>query len=164
MTDAPRSAAPVRRPLLTVVRPLLYAGWAIAAVRLLLDAFAPDASMYFGLYYGLPVVLLVLGSRGAFDDLSWGRLSLAMILTALLVWAPMDAVAYVTGQFAGWTHGRFAADRAPPLRETAAERVAWGAVAGVLTSIAGSVWMVAAGTLLVWLPRRVGLRRSRAAA
>lgn len=160
MTDA----APTRRPLLLAVRPLLLAGWAIAVVRLLLDAFAPDVSMLFGLYYALPVVLLVLGCRGAFDDLSWGRLSLAMMLTAVLVWAPMDAIAYVTAQFAGWTHGRFAEGRSPPLRETPFERIAWGAVAGLLTAIGGTVWMVVAGTLLVWLPRRLGLRGVRAGA
>src|SRR5687768_17940927 len=85
---------PPRRPLLTILRPLLWAGWAIAAIRLLLDAFAPDVSMYFGVYYGMPLVLVVAAFKGWLDDLTMPRFLLGMGVTALLVWGIPDVIAY----------------------------------------------------------------------
>lgn len=156
MSDVSLSVpAPTRRPLLAVVRPLVLAGWAIAVVRLLLDAFAPGASMYFGLYYLLPPVMFVLGLRGAFDDVGWGRLMLAMVLTAFLVWTPMHAIAYTLAQFEGWTHGRFGADGSPEVAATTSAKIFTGLSVALGTAVAGSVWMTVGATLLVWLPQKL---------
>lgn len=152
-------AAPPR-PILAVVRPLLLAGWAIAAVRLGLDAFAPALSMWFGVYYLMPVVAFVVGRGGAFDGVRWPRFALCMIVTGALVWGVPNLISYGTAQFAGWTHGRFQPnERSAPIGETTSAKLVAATMVGVATAAVGSVWMIVTGTLVAWLPSR---RRSAA--
>lgn len=157
------AVAPARTnpPILAAIRPLLIAGWSIAAIRLALDALAPDAAMWFGVYWLMPVVLLVLGRRGALAEFRWLRLALAMIVTGLLVWALPNLVSYTIAQFAGWTHGRFTpGERGPPVQDSAWMKVFASFLTAHGTAIGGSLWMIVWATLLVWLP---GVRRRRAA-
>ncbi len=157
---AASAAAP--RPLLAAIRPLLIAGWTIATVRLLLEFVAPGEAMWVGVYFFMPIVLIVHGFRGTFDDLRWPRVALAMFVTALLVWGLPNLVSYTIAQFAGWTHGRFTPnERSAPIAETPGMKLVAGLMLAGGTSIAGSIWMIVCGTLFVWLPGF--LRRRRAA-
>ncbi len=144
----------------SVLRPLVFLGWAIAAGRFALEWIAPDASMYFGVYYVMPLVLLVFGLRGHFDGVGFWRLVLCMFLTAILVWGIPNSVSYTVAQFQGWTHGRFGPDRAPPIADTAGARILVGLSIGGLTALAGTVWMIGFSLFFAYLPARLRARRA----
>jgi hypothetical protein len=38
-----------------------------------------------------------------------------MSLVSMCCWLPANTIAYTSAQFLGWTHGRFAPDRAMPI-------------------------------------------------
>ncbi len=142
------------------IRPLVFIGWGVAAIRLGLEWTEPAATYWFGLYFVMPLPLLYLGWRGRFDGLSWPRLALAMFVLAICVWGLTNAVTYSVGQFMGWQHGRFAPNRAAPIEDNPLMKVVRGLSVGGLTALASAVWLLAFATLLVWLPRR--LRRAAA--
>ena len=76
-----------------------------------------------------------------------------MVALALLTWFVWNSIAYVTGQFVGWEHGRFPS--AVALADTTAGKLTAGVTAGFITAVAGSVWCVVLGTVLIWLPSRL---------
>jgi hypothetical protein len=158
-SDATTSGAPAG--LFRRMRPLILAGLAAAAVRFALDCARLDAAMWIGVYYVLPVALLVAGIRGTYDDLKWLRLARGMLLVALCCWFVPNAVSYTTGQFLGWQHGRFAPGRTAPIAETAGMKVLAGLMVGGGTTVAGSLWLIVASTLLVWIPGRVRASRRK---
>jgi hypothetical protein len=158
------SAAPPRRPLLKILFPLLVTGWVLAAVRLALEAAAPDLSLYVGYYFGMPIALFWLGMRGRFDELSWPRFALGMLLTTLFCLTIPNLVAYGIAQFAGWTHGRFAPGiRSAPVAETTGAKIVTTLALAGGTTLFGVVYTEVAGTLFGWLPAFVRRRRARAA-
>lgn len=145
-------------PLGRVLWPLVYCGWAIGALRLLLDAFAPDVAMYVGLYYLLPLVLIVFVAQRRFEPHGMGRCLLVAVVAAPLISFPVNTLAYGAAQFAGWTHGRFADDRALPVAEELADKLLSAVVAGLGTSLAGTVWLVLFTWVIVGTARLVRRR------
>jgi hypothetical protein len=136
------------------VKPLVFFGWVVAAIRFALEFTAPQQAWYFGVYWLMPIALLYFGLvRHRLDHLSWPRLALAMILVGMLVWFVPNAISYSTAQFQGWTHGRFAPNvQSAPIAPTPVGKIRTGVVVGFLTGLAGSVWCIVWSTLLVWLP------------
>lgn len=74
-----------------------------------------------------------------------------------------ESIAYTTGQFLGWNHGRFhyggpgdPANKADTIAATALGKIGTGAFVALLTTVAGTVWCTLWGTLLIWLPGRFG--------
>jgi hypothetical protein len=145
--------------------PLVQLGLAVGAIRYALEFIKPEYSMFFGLYYVMPIALLAIGVRGTWGNIRWRALASTMILMALLTWGIWNTISYTTGQFLEWNHGRFFnedgndATRAAPIGDTVTMKLVWGVSQGLLTSLAGSVWSIAFGTLFIWLP---GLQRARA--
>jgi len=82
-----------------------------------------------------------------------------VLLIALLCWVIGNSVAYTTAQYTMWTHGRFAPDRSPEIEEGMVNKLVAGVTMGGISSIAGAIWCLIAGTLFIWLPER--LRRGR---
>ncbi len=145
-------------------------------MRLALDALWPHGpiTMYFGNYFLLPLVMAWIGLRRDWGPIGWRAVALSMVVVAAAVWGIGNAIAYSTGQVMEWTHGRFspgtavvAADgsveyegaRAAPVQDTLLEKLGQGALHGVLSTLAASVWCVVLGTVLIWLPARVTSRR-----
>lgn len=148
---------PLRRRLM----PLVLIGWVVATIRLVLEFQAPDQSMWFGVYYVMPLVLLIVGVRGMWGPIGWPAMAATAFLLALLVWGVPNAIAYTLGQFLDWTHGRFEpGERAAKIADNPLTKLGLGLAQGGLTSLAGAVWCILAGTLFVWIPAR--LRRARA--
>ncbi len=148
MNDTP----PLRERLL----PLVLYGWVVGGIRLLLDFIAPEQSMNFGLYYFMPLALHWVGLRKHWGAVRWTQVAFTMVVLAFLTWFVWNSIAYVTGQFMGWEFGRFAAARAAPIAETTMGKLAAGLSTGALTAVAGSLWCVVWGTVLIWLPARFG--------
>ena len=158
-------AAMTTPPLTQRIRALAVFGLAVGLIRYALEFVAPDAAMWFGLYYAMPVALLVVGVRRSWGDIRWLTLLGTMFVLCPIVWGISNSLAYTTGQFLGWQHGRFyyggpddPANRAAPIAATALGKLGWGLLQGLLTSIGGTVWCTAWGTLLVWLPARLRRR------
>ena len=141
---------------------LATAGLAIGLVRLVLEFVAPAQSMYFGVYYLMPVLLVAVGVTQFWGDITWKVMFGSILALCLIVWGIPNTLSYTIGQFQEWTHGRFAEGRAAPIAESAAAKIGLGVMQGALTSLAGTVWCTVAGTLAIWLPAH--LRRKRAAA
>lgn len=150
--------------LWNAIRPLVFIGWGIAAVRLALEFVAPDASMYVGVYYLMPIVLIAYSVKKRFDDLLFLRLMLGMLIVGVLVWGLPNFIAYSTAQFQGWEHGRFAAGRSEPLREGTAARLLAGISIAWKTSLVGTFWMAVWSFFATWIPGALRRRRGRAAA
>lgn len=155
-------------PLGQRIRSLVVLGLAVGLLRYALEFTASDHAMWFGVYYVMPIALLVVGVRGSWGDITWPQLLGSMAVMCLLVWGIPNTLAYTTGQFLGWQHGRFYAGdaegeggRAAPIVATLWGKIGVGLLQGLLTSIAGTVWCTMWGTLVIWLPAR--LRRRRAA-
>lgn len=157
--------------------PLFVFGSVISAIRLALDAAWPEGplTMYFGIYFLMPVALAWVGFTRRWGAVRWKTMALTMVVVAFAVWGLWNTIAYTTGQFLEWTHGRFfpgeqvvAADgtvtregaRAAPLQDTAVAKVGAGLLHGLISSVVSSAWCVALGTLLIWLPARAGRSES----
>lgn len=160
MTPPPPLSQRLRAPVLI--------GLSIGLIRYGLEFTESPQTMSFGVYYVMPVVLLVIGLRGLWGDIGFGRMLGTIALMCLLVWGIPNTLAYTTGQFLGWQHGRFhyggpddPGNRAAPIAATALAKLGWGMLQGLLTSVAGTIWCTAFGSLLIWLPAR--LRRRKAA-
>ena len=160
-------------PLWSRLRGLVITGWIIAAVRLGLDAWWPEGpiTMHFGLFYLMPLALAYVGLTHRWGPIRWMSMALTMLLLAVLVWSISTAIAYTTGQFMEWSHGRFwpgtgvtGADgevvdrRAMAIQPTVLGKIGAGLLHGALSGVAGTVWCMAIGTVVIWLPAR--LRRS----
>lgn len=162
MTE-PSAAPPVS--LFRRMRPLILCGLAAAALRLALDFARLDAAMYVGVYWVMPIALVVAGMSRIYDDLRWRRLALGMLLVALCCWFVPNSISYTLAQFQGWTHGRFAPDPEHPIPkpESALGTIGIGLAIGAMSAaLGGTVWLLFWSTLLVWLPGRVRARRTAA--
>lgn len=160
-------AMPTVPPLRERIRGLVLLGLAIGLLRYALEFTASPYAMWFGVYYLMPVALLVVGLRGLWGPIPWPKMLGSIAVMCLLVWGIPNTLAYTTGQFLGWQHGRFhyggpddPATRAAPIAATTWGKLGWGVLQGVLTSVAGTIWCTVWGTLVIWLPAR--LRRRRA--
>lgn len=143
----------------THVKGLIYFGWLIAAIRFILEFAAPAQSMYFGVYFVMPLAYLYYGVKGKLDDLSWPQLALAMVMVAFFVWFIPNSISYTTAQFAGWEHGRFSVAQATPeAAGTAVGDIINGVTTALITFVGGTLWSIVFSTLLIWLP---GRRRKR---
>lgn len=150
-------------PLGSRIRGLVLIGLVVGLIRYALEFGARDAAMWFGVYYVMPIAILVIGLRRSWGDIRWPTLLGTMLVTCLVVWGVPNALAYTTGQFQGWQHGRFAPDRAAPIAATALGKLGWGVLQGVATSVAGTVWCTVFGTLFIWLPANLRRRAARSA-
>lgn len=162
------SAAPTTPPLRTRVAQLATIGLPIGLSRYGCEFVAPDVASWFGVYYLMPAVFVVVAARGAWGRIGFLPLLATMALTCLIVWGAPNTLAYTTGQFLEWNHGRFYsngwdddASRAAPIADTAAGKVLWGVAQGLLTSVAGTVWCTLWGAALIWLPARLRPRPAR---
>jgi hypothetical protein len=142
------------------VRWLVFFGWIVAGIRYILEFVAPEQAWYFGVYFVMPLAYLYYGITGKMDDLSWKHLALAMIMVAFFVWFIPNAVAYTTGQFMGWQHGRFAAD---PIAASSPGKLGTGVRIAFITFIAGALWSILFSTLVTWLPGHVRRRKVQSA-
>jgi hypothetical protein len=143
------------------IRGLVYFGWVVALIRFVLDIAMPDQAMWFGVYYMMPLGYLYYGITGKMDDLSAGRLTLAMLMTAFFVWLIPNTITYTAAQFIGLEQGRFAPDRGviAPV-ESVLGKLGRGALTGFTTWIFGALWSALFGLLLIYLPGRI--RRAKA--
>ncbi|MHC5063949.1 MAG: hypothetical protein ACYTG5_08240 [Planctomycetota bacterium] len=139
--------------------PLVLYGWIIGAIRLALEFVAPDNAMYIGLYYLMPVGLLWVGLQYKWGTVRWTQVAGSMVLLAFCTWFPCNSGAYITGQFMEWQHGRFSPNASAALSETVTGKLWGGLSTGFVTAIAGSVWCLIWGSLVIWLPAR--MRASR---
>lgn len=144
------------------VLPLIVLGLTTGLVRYAFEFVAPDQAMWFGVYYVMAAAILVIGVRGTWGPVRWPTLLGTMALTCLVVWGVPNTLAYTTGQFLEWNHGRFhfggpddPTNRAAPIAATTLGKVGWGTLQGLLTSVAGTVWCTVLGTILIWLPGRL---------
>jgi hypothetical protein len=143
------------------IKPLVFIGWVVVAIRFALEWTESPATLWFGLYIIMPWPLLWFGWKGRFDGLLWGRLALSMLLLSLLLWGLPNIFIYSFAQFQGWTHGRFApGTRGPPIQAEALGKL-WASilVAGG-TMLFSSVCLIVFSTLAIWLPRRIRSRRA----
>ena len=138
--------------------PLLQLGFAVGAVRYACEFIAPQYSMFFGLYYIMPIAILIIGLSNTWGDISWRALAGTMFLTGILCWGIANTAAYTTGQFLGWTHGRFDESRAAALAETDMMKIVVGLAQGVVTGILGGIWCIIFGSLFIWIPTRMRAR------
>jgi hypothetical protein len=148
-------------PLRDRIRGLTVLGLLVGLVRYGLEFTASPYAMWFGVYYVMPVALLVVGVRRSWGDIRWPTLTGSLALLCLLVWGIPNTLAYTTGQFLGWQHGRFhyggpddPANRAAPIAATALGKLGWGVLQGLLTAVAGTIWCTVWGTVCIWLPAR----------
>ncbi|MEO6596402.1 MAG: hypothetical protein ABIP94_16755 [Planctomycetota bacterium] len=155
-------------PLGQRIRGLVLLGLAIGLIRYGLEFVASKHAMWFGVYYVMPIALLVIGLRRTWGDIRWPVLLGTMFVMCLVVWGIPNTLAYTTGQFQGWNHGRFYSGggddthvRAAPIAASTLGKVGLGLMQGLLTAVAGTVWCTVFGTLFIWLPAR--LRRGAAA-
>ena len=144
------------------IRGLVFIGWIIAATRLLLDFVAPEQSMFIGVYFLMPVAYLYYGLKGKWDHLPWKHIAGALIVVVLLVWFIPNWVAYSTAALAGLDHGRFSPEAYQTVieRDTPFKIILNAGIVSVGTFAAGSVWSLALGTMLIWLPGAMRRRRS----
>tara|TARA_R110002072_G_scaffold25443_7_gene85286 strand:- start:26315 stop:26791 length:477 start_codon:yes stop_codon:yes gene_type:complete len=149
-------------PLRTRIKPLVLVGLPIGFARLLAEFVAPEIAMLFGVYYLIPVVILILGAKDAWGPVRWTLVPLSMAAMCLIVWGIPNTIAYTSGQFLEWNHGRFYFEgwesdqsRAAPIANTTLGKIGWGASQGVLTSLVGTIWCTLWGTLLIWMPARL---------
>ncbi len=134
--------------------PLVVYGWVIGAIRYLLEFIAPDQAWYFGLYYCMPVALLFVGLSKKWGAVRWTQVAGTMVALAILTWFVCNSIAYVTGQFMEWRHGRF--PTASPIADTVLGKLWAGLSMAAGTTIGGTLWCVVWGTLAIWLPTRLG--------
>ena len=94
-------------PLGQRIRGLAAFGLAVGLIRYALEFVAPAQAWWFGVYWLMPVAILVVGVRGSWGNIRWPALFGTMFVVALIVWGVTNTVAYTTGQFEHWNHGRF---------------------------------------------------------
>ena len=146
------------------IRGLVFFGWAVAAIRLLLDFVAPEQSMFFGVYIMMPLAYLYYGLKGKWDHLPWLRVAGSLLAVVFLVWFIPNLISYTTAYFVGLEHGRFSpgnSGRRAHFQGPLMTILNGGMVAGA-TFLAGSVWSITLGTLFTWLPGAMRRRQGRA--
>lgn len=160
------------------ILPLVLFGWALAATRLILDFTAPDwpPTMHIGVFFTLPFFIAYIGLMRKWGRISWPQMALSMLLVGFLVWGIWNSIAYTTGQFMEWTHGRFdpgtptiGADgvttyeggRASPIQAESLGKIGQGLLHGLVSSVAGSVWCILFGSVFIWVPAMLGRGENR---
>lgn len=144
------------------ILPLVVIGWLLAATRLVLDFTVPEwpLTMFIGLYYGMPVVLLWVGATGRWGTIGWRRMAFSLFVACALIWGVWNSVAYTVGQFMEWEHGRFFPGgpeqeaRASAVADSIPGKLGAGLLHGLLSSLASTVWCTVFGTLFIWLPAK----------
>ena len=139
---------PFRQRLL----PLVLYGWVIGAIRYLMDFIAPDQAWYIGLYYYMPVAILFVGLSKKWGAVRWTQVAGTMVALAVLTWFVCNSIAYVTGQFMEWRHGRF--PTGSPIADTVSGKLWAGVSTAAVTTVAGTLWCVVWGTVVIWLPAK----------
>jgi len=173
MTDQPPTN--VIPPLRSRVLQLVAIGYVIAAIRLGLDFWDQDRAMWFGLFYAMPVAILVIGRRRSWGPIPWTSMAKTMVIVGVLVWGVCNSISYSVGQFMEWTDGRYYPGELKPdgtwadgkwpdgeergiratfVKDTTMGKIGAGLLHGLLSSILGSIWCILAGTLFCWVPRR----------
>lgn len=134
--------------------PLIFIGWAVAAVRLILEFVAPGISHWFGVYYAMPVVYAIYGFGTArFKGWPWVRILLAAVVAGFAIWTIPNCIAYTLAQFMEWDHGRFSANRgSEPPQDSIVGKLLTGVGVSLMTGLGGSIWSTVWMTLVVWLP------------
>ena len=147
------------------IQGLVIFGWIVALVRLLHEVVAPEQSMYFGVYWMMPLAYLYCGVTRKWDDLPWSRMALSIVAVAFLVWFLPNAVSYNIATFSGWEHGRFSPDAYPTLiaRDSGIATILNGLMVSVVTGVGGSAWSIVWGTLLIWMPGHFRRRKLQTA-
>ena len=138
-----------------ILRPIVLALWATAAIRLVLDATVPEKAFLFGTFFMTPVVLLVLGPRGALPTLPWKRMASTAFLIGPLVFSVANLVSYGAAAALGWDHGRFDPEGAgPPYGGSpqGTQPVLFVGVPVLAGAVAGGLWSIFWATLVVWIP------------
>ena len=83
----------------------------------------------------------VVCQRSAKVWLKQASFRIAKLLTALLTFGIWNSVAYITGQFLEWDHGRFRSvepdQRAFPIQDTTGMKILMGATMGAATTLTG---------------------------
>ncbi len=136
------------------IRGLVLFGWMVAAIRLLLDFVAPDQSMFFGVYWMMPLAYLYYGLKGKWDHLPWRWVAGSLLVVVLLVWFVPNWISYSTAAFVGLDHGRFSAEASQTVieRDSPVKIILNAGIVSAATFGAGSVWSLSLGTLFIWLP------------
>lgn len=143
------------KTVLAGMAPLIFIGWAVAAVRLVLEFVAPDISLWFGVYYAMPIVYAIYGfGTTRFKGWPWLHILLGAVVAGFTIWTIPNCIAYTLAQFMEWEHGRFGVDRSAPLQATTVGKIVTGVGVSLMTGLGGSVWSTVWMTLLVWLPGR----------
>lgn len=153
-------------PLAQRIAGLVLLGLTIGLIRYGLEFTHSQHTMWFGVYYVMPIAMLVIGLRGGWGDIRWPQLLGSMAVMCLFVWGIPNSLAYTTGQFLGWQHGRFynggttdpEHTRAAPIAATTLGKLGFGLMQGLLTSVAGTIWCTVWGSLLIWVPARLRRR------
>src|SRR5690606_30085301 len=112
------------------IRGLVLLGLAVGLLRYALEFTESPHTQWVGVYYVMPVALLVVGLRGSWGAIPWPSMFGSIALMCLFVWGLPNTLAYTTGQFLGWQHGRFAEGRAAPIAATALGKIGWGVLQG----------------------------------
>ncbi len=143
-----------QQTLWTNIKALVFFGWVVAAIRLLLDFVAPDQSMYIGVYWMMPLAYLYFGLKGRWDHLPWRRVAVSLLAVVLLVWFIPNWISYSTAALVGLDHGRFSAESYQTVieRDTPIKIILNAGIVSAATFGAGSVWSLSLGTLFIWLP------------
>ncbi len=136
-------------------RPYIRALLVIAALRYLLDWFRnPTFFDAFGVYAGSLAMMLTIAFTGSLREPSLGRTLKVTTWIAFCAWWFPNFVSYLTAQWIGWTHGRFAEGRAAPPAPEVAAKFANALSTACLTTVAGILWCGILGILCIWLPTR----------
>ena len=147
------------------IKPLVFFGWVVAAIRFALEFVAPQQAWFFGVYWLMPIALIYFGVQHKLEHVAWPRLALSMVLLGVLVWFVPNAIAYTTAQFQGWSHGRFAPQtQSAPIAPTPGAKIGTGLTVAALTALGGSFWCIVWSTLVIWLPGYLRRRKQVAAA
>ncbi len=131
------------------IRGLVFFGWIVAAIRLLLDFVAPDQSMYIGVYWMMPLAYLYYGLKGKWDHLPWRWVAGSLLVVVFLVWFIPNWISYSTAALVRLDHGRFSA---VVELDSPVKTILNAGIVAATTFGAGSVWSLSLGTLFIWLP------------
>ena len=175
---------------------IAFVGWVVAGVRFAMDFQEndPDVAIemsenlqwtteWVGVYYAVPVLIIIGSVIGTFRGLDYVGLVKAALFLGVMCWTIPNVIVYPTAQFMEWEHGRFYSDeteeraiesgevevtrtetlggetvkrapRGPAVQEGAVAKLGMGLMVAGLTTIAGFIWCFVWLNLAVFLPGR----------
>lgn len=148
---------------LNAIGPLLIVAALLAMARIVLESLEVEAARYVGVYYLMPVVLLVFGQLRPWTR-GWKNLAKGIALLGLLVFLPFNIGSYVAANFDGLSGMRYGEDRmmtaakaaeflaGDPESPSEVERVFGGVATGLITGLVNSLWCLIFATVFVWRP------------